>query len=376
MKKLIALILSWVGCLVMAFAPVGAAAASSPAPGWEKQWNAILEAGKKEGTVSIYTMWISETRLALAKAFKEKYGINLDFTPVNRGAEIMARVETERRAGLNSVDLIGVGSGTLVSAMKPAGDIVPMENLLLLPEVTETKYWRGGKFPFLDKGKTTIGMIASVQRSIIYNTSLVKKGEITSFKDLLKPQYKGKITINDPMVPGAGKDTLIHLALNVWNLDETKAYFKQLLKSQGAVIDRDNRQHVESVARGKYAIGLGPQLDSLAKFLDLHAPIDAAIPKEGAYVTSAAGCIAEPAKLAHPNATKVFVNWLLSREWQTVFAKSFGSPSMRADVPAVGFNPVFLPQPQEKIYMPSEAAVLFTDEITKAAKQIMNEVYK
>lgn len=342
----------------------------------KQNWDSLIVAAKKEGSVLIYTMWISETRIALTQAFKEKYGINLEFSPFNRGAEIMTKLRTEQRAGLYLADLIGVGAGTLVATMKPAGDIVPMENLLVLPEVTDGKYWRGGKVPFLDKDKTTIGMIASVQRSIIYNTNLIRKGEIMSFKDLLKPQYKGKITVNDPTVPGAGKDSLIHLALNVWNLEETKSYFTQLLKRQEAVIDRDNRQHVESVARGKYAIGFGPQLDSFAKFLEIGSPIDGAIPKEGAYVTSAAGCIAVPSKLAHPNATKLFINWLLGRDGQAIFAKSFGSPSMRNDVPTKQFNPTFLPQPQEKIYLANEASILFTDEMTKAANQIVDEAYK
>jgi len=54
-----------------------------------------------------------------------------------------------------------------MTAMKPAGMLGPLEPLLVLPEAADGKYWRDGKFPFLDKDKTTAGMIASVQRNII-----------------------------------------------------------------------------------------------------------------------------------------------------------------------------------------------------------------
>ncbi len=339
-------------------------------------WDALVAAAKKEGSVSIYAMWIPETRIALAQAFKEKYGINVEFTPFNRGAEILTKVQTEQRAGLYLADVFGTGAGTFLTIMKTAGVMGPLEPLLVLPDVTEGKYWRGGKFPYVDKDKTTVAMVASVQRNIIYNTNLVKKGEITTYKDLLKPQYKGKITLNDPTMAGAGKEVFLHLALNIWNLDETKAFLTQLLKQQGAVIERDNRQNVESVVRGKYAIGFGPNPDTLAEFIKVGAPVDAAILKEGVYVSGAAGCIAVPIKLAHPNAAKLFLNWLLSKEGQTVFANSFGNPSMRIDVPTAQFNPIFLPQPQEKVFLANEAAVMFTGDITKATKQVIDEAYK
>lgn len=41
----------------------------------DENWNALISAAKKEGRVSIYSTWIPETRIALSKAFNEKYGI-------------------------------------------------------------------------------------------------------------------------------------------------------------------------------------------------------------------------------------------------------------------------------------------------------------
>ncbi len=367
--------------MMTVYAQAAPAASSTKASGSgafsEKNWNTLINDAKKEGTVVIYnTAWVPQVRISLAQAFKEKYGISLEFSPFARGAELLAKVNTEQRAGLYLADVFGAGAGTIVASMKPAGLLGEIEPLLIHPEVIDGKYWRGGKFPFLDKDKNAVGMIASVQRNIIYNTSLIKKGEINTYKDLLKPQFKGKITINDPRVSGSGKEVFLHLALNLWNMEEVKTYLTQLLKQQEAVIERDNRQHVEGVSRGKYAIGLGPDPDALASYLKMGAPVEAILIKEGVFVSQAAGCIGIPTKLVHPNATKLFLNWLLSKEGQTVFATSFGNPSLRTDVSSTQFNPTFLLQPQEKVFLASETSILFTNEITKVTKQIIEDVYK
>ena len=356
-------------------APKAKASGAVAAPA--QNWDAILNEAKKEGTVALYsTAWTSKMRVDMGQAFKAKYGINVEFSPFARGAELVAKMQTEQRAGLYLVDVVGAGSGTLMTAMKPAGMLAPMEPLLVLPEVADGKYWRNGRFPFLDKDKTTVGMVASAQRNIIFNTDLIKKGEITTYKDLLKPQYRGKITLNDPSVSGAGKEVFLHLALNIWNVEEAKAYLTQLLKQQEAVIERDNRQHVESVARGKYAIGLGANPDTLAGLLKMGSPLEAVLIKEGIYVGPGAGCIGVPAKMPHPNAAKVFINWLLSKEGQTVYATSFGSPSMRNDISSAQFNQTFVIQPGEKVFFANEESILFTDDVTKITKKIIDEVYK
>ena len=56
----------------------------------------------------------------------------------------MVRVQKEKQAGLNAVDVIGGGYGTLVASMKPAGLLGSLKPLLTLPEVLDPKVWRAG----------------------------------------------------------------------------------------------------------------------------------------------------------------------------------------------------------------------------------------
>lgn len=349
---------------------------SAPEAGWEQKWEKIVESAKKEGTVSVYMIWRPQVRTALADAFKAKYGINVEFSAFSRGAEMAAKYQAEKSGGLTTADFFSAGNETHLTNMKPIGLLGSIKPLLILPEVLEPKVWRGGAIPFTDEEGTSLSMIGSVIRNTVYNTDLIKEGEITSYKDLLKPQYKGKITLNDPSVSGGGNFLLTHLGHSLWGEAETRDFLRKLITEQKVVIQRDTRLHMEEVARGKYAIGPGPSSAALAEFLNLGAPIKLALVQEENRMSAAAGAMAVPAKLANPNAATVFVNWLLSKEGQTVFARAFAQPSTRLDAPTEGINPLFIPKASEKYYV--ETADFFRDggKWMKIAQEIIAETMK
>ncbi len=376
---ILAAALSAAGCQP-ALAPTAAPGARTPTgapvdtrPAWQRDWDKTLVEAKKEGKVSLYTTWPPAVRQALTESFKNKYGINLEFTPFSRGGEAVARAQTEQRAGLYAADIFGSGIITLLATAKPTGILGSTEPLLILPEVTDPKNWTGGAFPFSDKDKTTIAFISSIQRLVVYNTNMVGKNEITSYRDLLKPQYKGKITLNDPTVTGVGNGFMASLARQVWNLEEAKSYLRQLIREQELVIQRDNRTHVESVARGKFAIGLAPSPEMTDSFFKMGAPLEMPILKEPTFISPAAGAVTVAVKLANPNATRVFLNWLLTSEGQTVFSRSFGNPSLRTDVSTEGFHPIFLPHPGEKFLIQDEEFTLFMGEMQGIARDVIAE---
>lgn len=371
--KLTGLVLICVTLLASGANGADGPAKSAKATSGQDNWQSTLSEAKKEGKVTFYNNWPPAVRTALTPAFGKKYGINLEFTPFGRSAELVARVQTENNAGLYYADVYGVGATTLIAMMKPAGLLGPIEPMLLLPEVKETKYWRGGKFPFLDNEKLGIALVASRQGYIMYNTEQIKPGEITTFKDLLKPQYKGKITMDDPTMSGPANTLMGHLALDLWNVEETKDFLRQLVKQQGVVLQREGRLLVESVARGKYAIALAPQPDLLPDFLNAGAPIG--VVKSGC-VSTGLGNIGIPKRQAHPHAAKILVNWLLSQEAESLIAPNIGSPSLRTDVSTVGINPIFLFQPGEKLYMDDEEHILFRDKLKPIAKQAIEEAGK
>ncbi|MBI4331311.1 MAG: extracellular solute-binding protein [Chloroflexi bacterium] len=356
-------------------APASSAATVAARPAWEQKWESTLAAARKEGKLSVYALWRPTVRTALAQAFNEKFGVEAEFTPFARGAELLAKVQAEKRAGLNLADVFGAGGPTLVATMKPEGVLGQLEPLIILPEVLDPGGWMAGSLRFYDTGKTAIGLISVVER-LFYNTEAVKEGEISSFKDLLKPQYKGKIVINDPTVTGGGNAMFTHLARRVWSVEEASDYLRRLVRDQESVVTRDNRHAVEWVARGKNTIGFGDNTDIVLEFINLGAPVARARVSEALPSSPQAGSMGVPSTPAHPNATAVFVNWILSREGQAVFSKSWGVPSVRSDVPTEGIHPALITRPGEKVELASEEFALMQGEMLEVAKKVLLEAQK
>ncbi len=354
----------------------GARAPSKDSGGavWQQKWDSTLAEAKKEGTVIVYVVSFlgADARAALAKGFKDKYGIDSQWTPLI-GPEMTQRVRSEQRAGLNLADVFVTGATTLLVSMKPNDLLGPIEPMLILPEVSDAKAWDGGElFNFDTKDRSMITILRVINRSIVYNKDMVKADEITSYKDLLKPQYKGKLTITDPTQSGPGGWFAARLA-HIYGFDEGMRILKELLVIQEAAIQRDARIHIETVARGKYAVALGGGTQFIADFLALGAPIAIQVPKEGEGGGPSLGALAVPPKPAHPNAAAVFVNWLLTKEGQSIFAKGTGNPSRRLDVSTEGIHPVFLPLPGEKIAWDTAEFTLGQAKSMEAAKSIVSQ---
>lgn len=350
--------------------PVATGTVAAPSGKWET----MVQEAKKEGRVILYVNWRPGTRVLLTQAFKDAYGIDLEFVPFSRGAEMLARAQAEKVAGLRVVDVLGGGAGTLLS-FKQAGLLgSSLEPILTAPEVTNPAAWHGGKLPFLDSEKRMIGMVATPQRRILYNTELVRPDEITGYKDLLKPQYKDKIILNDPTVTGAGVGWFADLARDLWNLEEASEFLRQLIRQQNVAIVRDNRMVVEQVARGKYSVGIAPTSDMVAEFIHIKAPLNFVVLKEGVLVAPGGGAMGLAVDPPHSNATTLFVNWLLTKEGQKLFAiQGFGSPSFRQDVPVEGLPPILLLTPGEKFWVDTEEINIFRSEMLGVSKKVIEE---
>ncbi|MBI4332204.1 MAG: extracellular solute-binding protein [Chloroflexi bacterium] len=352
--------------------PKAPAAAGKAA--WEVEWGQVLAAARKEGKVVLYTTRSGDTGRQLAEAFEKKFGIQLEFL-VGRGEEITQRMLTERAAGLYLADVTISGTSSLLISMKPQGLIDKIEPLLLLPEVTDPQAWVTNGVPFADKDRTTIGIVASTNRYVARNTELTREGEVTSYKDVLDPRWKGKIASDDPTVTGTGNAFFTFLATQVWGLEQTKEFMRQFVKQEPA-LTRDKRLSAEWVARGKYALGVAPTHQTVIDFARAGAPIAWVKVSEGTKAATSGGALGIMAKRPHPNATRVFVNWVLGSEGHAVFVKAQGMPGARRDAPREGVSPEQFPDPGEKVYPETEDSILFGEEMMKVSREIFAPLMK
>ncbi len=347
---LVALLVSCAPKEAPAPAPQVGMPAAAPQPqapareAWEMEWEKVVEAGKKEGKVVILSSLGGEVPRVLGQAFKNKYGISAEFV-CGKGAELSEKLFTERRAGLHLSDIYTGGTTTLITILKPSGALAPLKPALILPEVTDPKVWWSGNLLWVDKeGQYVLAYLAFPNIALLVNTEMVKPGEIKSFKDLLNHKWDGKIVWNDPTVQGVAP----RIAAAMFRLMGTD-YVRELT-SRDPIVIRDQRLQVEWVARGKYPITLAVKPEIAKVFADAGAPIQVVTPEEGIGLSTGSGALTFVDKAAHPNAAKVYINWILSKEGQTICARAYNGSSARLDVPLTGIDPNCVRQEGVKYY--------------------------
>jgi iron(III) transport system substrate-binding protein len=313
----------WLWLLVMGSAPVFAQMAQSPTA---NEWARVLDAARKEGKVTVSIPASAEMRKQLEDGFRRRFGIEVEIFTA-RGSAAVRRMADEFKAGVRYFDLHIGGSSSIVSGMLDEDILDAIEPWLILPEVKDVKQWWGGHL-WVDGAKRYIYMFqAYLTESIWYNTELANPSELRSYDDFLSPKWKGKIGLLDPRTPGAGDS---HWSF-MWDV-KGEPYLKKLVQ-QDLLLGRDQRVLGESLAKGRVAVVTGLTYYSYLPFIKAGLPIKALpVLKEGTFGTGGSGNLAIIKNPAHPNATKVFVNWLLGREGQEIVSRALGQATRRLDV--------------------------------------------
>jgi iron(III) transport system substrate-binding protein len=290
------------------------------------EWDKLIDAARKEGKVTVSIPASAELKRQLEEQFKKRFGIEVEVFTARGGAGVR-RIADEFKAGVRYFDLHMGGTSSIISGMLNEGILDSIEPWLVLPEVKDPKEWWGGHL-WADNAKRFIySFQAFLPQSIWYNTDLVKPDEIRSFDDFLNPKWKGKIGFLDPRSPGGGDASWSY----IWQV-KGEEYLKNLT-AQDLYLGRDQRVLAEGLAKGRVAVMIGLSYYSFAPFLKARLPIKA-LPtlKEGTYGTTGSGNLVIIKAPAHPNSTRVFVNWLLGREGQEVASRSLGQATRRLDV--------------------------------------------
>lgn len=181
---------------------------------------------------------------------------------------------------------------------------------------------------WVDNAKRFIYAFVAYQTvSLWCNPNDYKPGEFQSFDDLLNPRLQNKIGLSDPRTPGSGNSMWSHM-LAV----KGEEYLKKLV-AQKPLVARDLRLLGESLGKGKLAVTVGIGYSELLPFIKAGLPVaPLPYPKEGLYTTGGYGHLMIIKNSPHPNATRVFVNWLLGRDGQEIFGRGMGVGSRRLDV--------------------------------------------
>jgi iron(III) transport system substrate-binding protein len=279
---------------------------------------ALIEAAKKEGEVTWYsTQIISQLVRPVTAAFEKKYpGIKVRATRAN-ATEVAIKIINETRAGRVMSDVFD-GTNTVVS-LKKEGYVLqwqPDEARNYPAEVKDPQgYWVANNFFIITPG---------------FNTSLVPRGtEPKTYQDLLNPKWRGKMAWNGfPTASGAGG--FVGTVLTEMGPEKGRAYLVEFAKQNIAPLRGSAREVLDQVIAGEFSIAL--------QIFNHHAVISA---RKGAPVdwikmepaTGTLSVISIHKNAPHPNAAKLLVDFIISKEGQEVFRDADYVPA-HPDVPA------------------------------------------
>jgi iron(III) transport system substrate-binding protein len=312
---------------------------SGEAPG-QNEWDRTVKAAEQEGEVMYSASGSYRFLDEFHKAFPK---IKTVVVSVSCN-DIVSRIMTERRAGKYLADVVRCGM-TSANSLYRGKTLQPISSAFILPEVKDPAKWWQGKHHYADpEGKHLFVPAASAYlRFASYNQELVNPADFKSYWDLLGPKWKGKIVATDPRV-GEGRNGSRFL---YYNPELGSQYLRRLLGEMDLTLSRDYRQATDWLAQKRYALFLFHQTDDTLTANQQGLPVqvlDTTGWKEGVGLDPIGGAYALMDKPAHPNAAKVLLNWLLSREGQLAVQRdpevAGRTDSLRIDISKTEVNPM------------------------------------
>jgi iron(III) transport system substrate-binding protein len=310
-------------CAAGAPAPVATAVPTTAPAGWDQ----LVAAAQQEGKLVVSGPPDPDARTKLPAAFKQRFNIDMDYLGGN-SSQLASRIESERVAGQYTIDVSLGGPDTVYGTFVPNKWLDPIKPILMLPEVVDPKAWQTGGPWFRDPaGDTSIQLFNTISLFGYVNTSSVSPDEIKTANDLLDPKWKGKIASYDPSVNGGGL-----IDGSVIYVTKGEDFAKQLYQGQAIAYTRDYQQIADWVAHASYPIALGATTAFISQYqgaVPLQPLVLADLPT---IVAGGFGLVSLWNQAPHPNAAKVFVNWIASKEGAETYGPIDAQASVRTDV--------------------------------------------
>jgi iron(III) transport system substrate-binding protein len=269
---------------------------------------------------------------AVVEAFRRAHPeIRVKLT-VQGPSALAPRILAEQRNGIYAWDSWWGLSANMNNVVLPAQGFDPIGPYLLSPEIRDAARWRTGR-PLYSSPEQPFVFIhsAALERTALLNRSETRDLTIRNVRDLLHPRLKGRIAIRDPSRPNNGSYALSAM------LDEAGPDFiRRLMTEMDPVLVENARQLMTGVMRGDYAVAIGTPPDLYITCKQDGGCREIRQLPFGTYLNTFGVAVLK--RPPHPEATKVWINWLLSREGQSQFVAAFrsvdapGAVSLRTDV--------------------------------------------
>ncbi len=305
-------------CLVFSLAtPLGAASVDEVAKSVRNlappQRKALLEEGaRKEGEVVWYTsMSLTDFPKIVATFEKVAPYVKVRTNRLSQSS-VMPKIETEARAGLFAVDVVGSA---------------PMEMWQLKEKKFSAAYLSPELKAFPTGSYDPQGFWSSTEVTplvLAFNTKLVSPEEAPrTYQNLLQPKWKGRMNF--------GSDEYAWFSVMLDRMGKTKGveYMRALARQQLHIPGGSSIMRVQLMLAGESAIVIAARGRRVTELKEKGAPIDYHLLDP--YPAEPNG-LALMRRAAHPHAAILFIDWMLSEEGQTVLAQQVPRITLRKGV--------------------------------------------
>jgi iron(III) transport system substrate-binding protein len=271
----------------------------------------VIAGAQKEGQLVFFSGMIVQDTQTLLSTFEKRYPFIKATHYRARGSALVARIQTESRAGVQSWDVYN-STGFEGYVLLEQGYFGRYDSL-------ERKYYPDGHRDADGQWTTmyTTPMLPS------YNTRLLSPKDLPkNYADFLQPRWKGKLGL-DP------QDFEWYANLRkVWGAERARKFLSGLLRQE--VILRQGRALLtELLGAGEFSILINNYLPNVLRVRDKGGPTGF-FPLDP--VIAGAGPVGLNRLAPHPNAARLFVDFCLSKEGQSVLV-GVGKSSARSDIP-------------------------------------------
>ncbi len=272
----------------------------------------LVEGARREGELIWYTTMTLDQSQQVVDRFQKKYPFIKPTLFRTGGGPLLNKIFTEARGGLYAWD-VAVGRGEMVLPLMEKKLIAayrsPETKMIDDDLVDNESYWTA----YYVNGYV-----------LGYNTKLVKKEDVPrTYEALLNPRWKGGQISVDTEAYG-----MLQGLIGTWGKEKAVSYFKRLA-ALDPVPKRGNTERVQLAVAGEYPLILAYN-QTIERMTQRGAPIDW-VPLEPVVIQVNPVMLA--AKAPHPNASKLFIDFVLSKEGQQLLA-TFQRIPVRRDVDA------------------------------------------